>query len=262
MKRGQDLCLNLPGLYVVHQNIPGKEVDFHEHKEHLLFFPLHGEIQVHLEKNTLTCGPGRMIYLPPNTSHSFDSSLTEGERLIVLIGASNWKKHRLPSLKPTLASGNQLCKELLFYLLLHQNSKHQAVLIETFVRTLAESLAASEPVAIDHLEGRAKDTRLIKALELLRLKVDEPPTGQELASHSGMSARNLNRLFLTELGLTPKQASTSFRIDHAKNLLLGGSVTVTEAAFASGYQSLSQFITVFRQVTGLLPSEIRRFGQK
>jgi transcriptional regulator GlxA family with amidase domain len=136
------------------------------------------------------------------------------------------------------------------------------VLIEAFVRVLAEALADSEPISIDHLEGRAKDPRLLKALEFLRKKVEEPPTLQELALQSGMSSRNLNRLFLTELGLTPKQASTSFRVGHAKSLLLSGTVSVTDAALASGYQSLSQFITVFRQATGQLPSEIRRFGQK
>ena len=32
--------------------------------------------------------------------------------------------------------------------------------------------------------------------------------------------------------------------------------SVTEAAFEVGYASLSQFITVFRQVTGKLPSAV------
>jgi len=36
--------------------------------------------------------------------------------------------------------------------------------------------------------------------------------------------------------------------------------TVTEAAFASGYKSLAQFITVFRRLTLQSPSEVARVG--
>jgi AraC-like DNA-binding protein len=45
----------------------------------------------------------------------------------------------------------------------------------------------------------------------------------------------------------------------AKDQLLKSS-TVTEAAFASGYKSLAQFITVFRRLTLQLPSEVARVG--
>ncbi|HEX4923294.1 MAG TPA: AraC family transcriptional regulator [Bdellovibrionales bacterium] len=265
MKRGLDLAIELPGLYLVHQNLPGKEVDQHVHDEHLLFFPLHGEIQVHLEKSTLSCGPGRMIYVPPATQHAFESSDKEGERLIALLGPKVWKKHKLPKLEATLVAANQLCKELLFYMLLHKKTKHAPELVDLFARILAEVLQTSEGVhasQLNQLEGRARDPRLLKALAFLRANVNEPPPASALAEHAGMSLRNLNRLFLQELGLTPKQVATSLRIEHAKTLLLEGRVSVTEAALSSGYQSLSQFITVFRQVTGQLPSEIRRFGQK
>jgi len=35
---------------------------------------------------------------------------------------------------------------------------------------------------------------------------------------------------------------------------------VTETAFAVGYQSLSQFISAFRQLTGQIPSEYARMA--
>ncbi|MEQ1878485.1 MAG: AraC family transcriptional regulator [Bdellovibrionia bacterium] len=260
MKRGQDLFLNLPGIYVIHQNLPGKEVELHEHEEHVLFLPLHGEIQIELETRTLACGPGRLIYLPPKTPHAFESSDKEGERLIALISAKRWKNARLPKLDSTVGAANGLVKELLFQLILKPESKNTEAAIDLFVRTLAENLENSEAVSIDHLEGKAKDLRLIKALELLRTRIDSPPSVTELTKYSGLSTRTLNRLFILELGVSPKQASTAYRVEHAKHLLLTGRASVTDAAYAAGYQSLSQFITVFRQVTGRLPSEIRRGG--
>ncbi len=66
-----------------------------------------------------------------------------------------------------------------------------------------------------------------------------------------------NRLFLKRWVSRPSRRSRSAA--SAKDQLLKGS-TVTEAAFASGYKSLAQFITVFRRLTLQLPSEVARVG--
>jgi AraC-like DNA-binding protein len=42
--------------------------------------------------------------------------------------------------------------------------------------------------------------------------------------------------------------------------MAAGKLSVTEAAAAVGYASLSQFIRTFRQTTGRLPSDVTRFG--
>ena len=82
-----------------------------------------------------------------------------------------------------------------------------------------------------------------------------------VAQESGLSVRNLGRLFLDQVGLSPKQVLTQYRITAARDLLLTGS-TVAEAAFATGYESLAQFITVFRRLTGQLPSQVVHLGRK
>ena len=82
-----------------------------------------------------------------------------------------------------------------------------------------------------------------------------------VAKASGMSTRSFNRLFAVELGLTPKQVLSQYRVAHARAQLLTGKVTVTEAALSVGYNSLAQFIAVFRQLTGQLPSEVARLGK-
>ena len=66
-----------------------------------------------------------------------------------------------------------------------------------------------------------------------------------------------NRLFLKQVGSCPSRRSRSAA--SAKDQLPKGS-RVTEVAFASGYKSLAQFITVFRRLTLQLPSEVARIG--
>jgi len=92
MQRGKDIAVKFPGLFLVHHNIPANNVSSHAHAEHHLIIPLQGEISVVLSEKTLTCGPGRMIYIAPKTEHVFQSAREKGERLICLIDNSCWKR--------------------------------------------------------------------------------------------------------------------------------------------------------------------------
>jgi len=262
MKRGQDISAEFPGIYIVHQKIPGGKAETHDHLEHELFIPLQGEIKIRLESRDLVCGPGRMIYLPPKTSHAFESSSAgQGERIIAIINEKYWKRERAASFRPEVIAANQLFKELIFYLLLHPKTKNAASILAVLIQTCAEALemgSGSVDLGSDHLEGKTQDGRLKKALMQIQDQSKDTFSMEEVAKRSGLSVRTMNRLFLEELGLTPKQALTQYRITQATRLLQAGESTVTDVAFEVGYSSLSQFITTFRKVTGKLPSDIMR----
>ena len=68
-------------------------------------------------------------------------------------------------------------------------------------------------------------------------------------------------LFLDQVGLSPKQALTQYRIVAARDRLLTG-CAVAEAALATGYESFAQFIAIFRRLTGQLPSQVVHLGRK
>lgn len=263
MRRGQDIAVQFPGLYLVHHNLPGKKVDFHRHPEHLVFFPLQGEIKVILREGTLTASPGSAVYLPGNTEHAFDSSSQLGERLIAMLADKTWNKAASGEFLPVVVPASQLAKELLFYLLLHQETRHAKSLIETFVHTVSENLESAASVAeMAHVEGRVKDARIRKVLEELRENLAETISLPQVAARNGLSVRTLNRLFVAELGASPKQILTRYRIERAQELLVSGTANVTDAAFSVGYGSLAQFIRAFRELTGQLPSDVARRGRK
>src|SRR5207302_4757103 len=158
MKRGQDIAITFPGFYLVHHNLPGKEVSRHLHAEHLIFFPLQGEIGLRTDSEALQCGAGKMIYLPPKTPHAFGSSQHQGERLICMIKQGLWKKTRASKSAPCVLMASQLCKEILFYLLLNQKTKQHGSLIQVFIQTLSEGLEAGPDAShghIGHLESKA-----------------------------------------------------------------------------------------------------------
>lgn len=79
----------------------------------------------------------------------------------------------------------------------------------------------------------------------------------EVARHCGVSVGHLSRLFHHATGLTFREYLTQVRIEHAKSLLNRSGKSVTEIAYESGFQSLSQFHRVFRKVYGASPGGMR-----
>jgi AraC-like DNA-binding protein len=264
MRTGQDTAVRFPGFYLVHHNLPGKTVGTHQWPQHVFFIPLQGEIRINLADSTLAAGPGKIIYLPPRQVMRFESSKLAGDRLICMIDNSRWKAETNLKSEPSIFPAHQLAKEILFYLLLNPGLRSARSLVSTLVHVLAESLesaAHTTLLRVAHVDSKLSDPRIGKALQILRRDHATPLRIGTVAKEAGASVRTLSRLFLTHLGLSPKQALIHFRIEAAQELLLAGN-SVTSSARACGYDSPAQFIAAFRRLTGQLPSEVIRFGRK
>lgn len=261
MKRGQDIAAHFGGLFLVHHNKPELNLDFHAHREHHLFLPLRGEICVRTPETEFRCGPGRMVYLPADSSHAFTApNAKEGERLIALIQPAMWKKHVKGKFAAGILPSLQLAKEIAFYMLLRPKTAAAPALARTFLETLGEALAGSagnpRAESPSQVVGKAQDPRLRRACEEIERNFAEDLKVSAIAKRAGLSERSLNRLCLAEIGCGPKDLITRFRIEEARVRLSQGS-SVTDTAYDVGYQSLSRFIEAFRGVTGQLPSDFR-----
>jgi AraC-like DNA-binding protein len=72
-----------------------------------------------------------------------------------------------------------------------------------------------------------------------------------------MSVCYFCRIFKKGTGLTFTEYLARERIESVKHLLLNANMRVSEAAYAAGFQSLSQFNRVFRRIEGEAPSAYR-----
>jgi AraC family transcriptional regulator, regulatory protein of adaptative response / methylated-DNA-[protein]-cysteine methyltransferase len=92
---------------------------------------------------------------------------------------------------------------------------------------------------------------------IARGALDGAPVGA-LAGRLGVGERHLARLFARHLGASPSQAAKTARVQRAKRLLDTTDLPMSQIALNAGFGSLRRFNTVFSEVYGRPPTEIRR----
>jgi AraC-like DNA-binding protein len=102
-------------------------------------------------------------------------------------------------------------------------------------------------------QQRISAERVEKAVAVLREKLSEPPTLEELGRAVGCSPFHLSRTFSTATGMTIPQYTRQLRLERAAELLKSGKFNVTEAALEVGYSSLSHFSQAFHETFGCCP---------
>lgn len=95
--------------------------------------------------------------------------------------------------------------------------------------------------------------RVEKVVAILRERLADPPSLEELGRLAGCSPFYLSRTFSGEMGMTISQYLRQLRLDRAAELLRSGDFNVTEAALEVGYNSLSHFSQAFHEQFGCCP---------
>lgn len=131
-----------------------------------------------------------------------------------------------------------------------------AVLHASLVRELHYwLLAGHHGSAIGRLgwpDGHAQ--RIARAVKVLRTEFTRPLPVEHLASVAGMSTSSFHQHFRKQTSLTPLQFQKQLRLIEARRLMTGEGVTASSAAFAVGYESVSQFSREYRRLFGLPPA--------
>jgi AraC-like DNA-binding protein len=97
-----------------------------------------------------------------------------------------------------------------------------------------------------------RDARLIRIARALSDRPDDGRRLREWAAWAGIAPRTMTRRFVAETGFTFTEWRQRVRLLKALEWLAAGR-PVTAVALDSGYDNVSAFITVFRQVFGVTP---------
>ena len=98
---------------------------------------------------------------------------------------------------------------------------------------------------------------IFTAINYIQNNFREKITLDELANNSCLSLYYFSRLFKKETGYTPYQYITNVRINRAKTLLINSNLQIKEICFECGFNSESNFVTCFKDLSGVTPSNFR-----
>ncbi|HET7537402.1 MAG TPA: helix-turn-helix domain-containing protein [Candidatus Didemnitutus sp.] len=98
---------------------------------------------------------------------------------------------------------------------------------------------------------------IARACQFIAEHQSEGITIKDGARASNMSVYYFCKVFHHAMGLTFTKYLARRRIEHVRQMLLNPHTRVSEAAYAAGFQSLSQFNRVFQSVSGESPSAYR-----
>jgi transcriptional regulator GlxA family with amidase domain len=99
--------------------------------------------------------------------------------------------------------------------------------------------------------------RVLKAIAEMEHHIEEPLSAEELAARVGVSIDTLERDFKRALDQTTIQYYRALRFRHARDLLRGASMRISEIAVACGFSDSSSFARAYRSYYGVSPREER-----
>jgi len=96
--------------------------------------------------------------------------------------------------------------------------------------------------------------RVARAVAFIRADFAKPLRVERLATVAGMSPSSLHEHFRALTSLTPLQFQKQLRLIEARRMMLADGETISNAAYAVGYESVSQFTREYGRLFGLPPA--------
>lgn len=103
-----------------------------------------------------------------------------------------------------------------------------------------------------------RDTRLLAIIAAMEQQIEEPLAAEALASIGGLSVRQMERLFQSEMAVRPMGFYRQLRLERAQHLLSYSHLSVRDVSLAAGFSTLAEFSRAFRSREGVSPSLFRK----
>jgi AraC-like DNA-binding protein len=230
---------------------PGMQIDEHAHAWPQLVFAERGALAVSVTNRKWVVPPHRALWVPANSPHSVEMLGDVWMRTLYFAAHAE----QGPGTDICVLDINPLLRELILEAARIGSLEMDNPLHGHLAALISDRLASAMKLQFDlplPLDERARRVarRTCEALH-------RTDTLAELADGSGASARTLERLFQAETQLSFGQWRRQARLQHALRRLAESADVATVAA-ECGYESVSAFVSMFRQALGVTPGQYVR----
>ncbi len=211
--------------------------DWHSHDRHQLLYAYDGVMRIEVAGAEWVLPPQRGVWIAKGDAHKFTARRRIDFRTIYF--------DEVPIDRPTgVFTVPPLLRQLIDYIVSGGPSQGKAVdLLLDLVGQTADAGLATPALS---------DPRLRRVQAQVIADMSEGRSLEQIATQVGASARTLSRLFHNEVQMSFNLWRRQIRMLTALELL-GEGQSVTQVAFAVGYNSSSSFSTAFSDVFGVSP---------
>lgn len=135
----------------------------------------------------------------------------------------------------------------------HSEQDFQKLALTSSLFDAVGQLAGSAPATTATCNERIPRSEIVAAMELLRNNMSRRWRIEDLAAAVALSRSQLNRLFQTQVGLSPAAYLSRLRSDRMAELLVTTPLSVSDAASLAGWSDLSVASRAFKRRYGLSP---------
>lgn len=145
-------------------------------------------------------------------------------------------------------------KELLYQIYLARGNRpsDEARMVGHLYLFLANLMAEADDITKRPMQTGSQ--YVVNAVKFIQFNYSRDIGVDEIAKAVGVSRSHLYRVFMSNLGQSPIDYLTSFRIGEACSLLSSTSLSVAEVAYSVGFLDQFYFSRVFKKAKGVPPS--------
>jgi len=154
--------------------------------------------------------------------------------------------------------GGSAATDMMLTLIEERHGKQLAIIVADMCLHVRSTSGAAPQKSNYAVAIGSRNQRLLSALQLMQESIEEPLSIGELCTRLDISRRQLERLFSRYLDQSPMHVYSDMRLSHAFALMNETSMSVTEIALASGFNSATHFSRQFKRKFGASPHFFRK----
>jgi AraC-like DNA-binding protein len=230
----------------------GFVLDAHKHAWTQLLYASSGVMLVEAAAGMWIVPPQRAVWVPAGVAHTISMHGSVEKRTVYFRDRA-----ALPLEETTVIEVSPLLRELLVHCAM-LGRLDERVGFERRLAGLLVDLVAAAPRSLFRLP-MPTDPRAVRVAQAIRQDPGGRETTAMLAKKAATSGRTLERLFLSDTGMSVGAWRKQARLHHAIALLTSDA-PVTTVALEVGYSSPSAFIATFKAAFGTTPSRFLAGG--
>lgn len=250
----------------------GTSIDTHIQRCDEITYAISGTATFLSGEEAATLSPGQIHYIRKGVGHTITADPGGNFRYLCIGFIPDETYPPITPLLPRLHSFSHFITEddgrikTLSELLINEFydwDSHSSTMVNAcLVQLLTTLLRLMEGRKLDPSRQKLQRTASQFALYHILRYVDREYRGitsvREVAKHTSYSEYYISHLFSEKMGMTIKEYITRKKVLHGAELLRDDSISVAEAAEASGFASAHSFSLAFRRHMGCSPTEHRK----